>query len=104
MATAKSTTPVYDGLEEQRSRGTGKVGPAREIPVWEADDAPAGSTAESLLEYENGKPARVAGPTHHVHLQNGRVVSHFGGGTHYSEVDEDGNDVVHKIIVAYDNS
>jgi hypothetical protein len=62
-----------------------EVGQSREVPVWERDDAPPGSTAESLLVFEGGRPVRVAGPTHYVHLADGRVVGGFGGGTHYSE-------------------
>jgi hypothetical protein len=62
-----------------------KVGREREIPVWELDDAPPGSTSESLLVFERGVPVRVAGPTHYVHLADGRVIGGYGGGTHHSE-------------------
>lgn len=57
----------------------------REVPVWEQDDAPRGSTAESLLVYERGVPVRVAGPTHYSHLVDGRIIGTYGNGTHYSE-------------------
>jgi hypothetical protein len=62
-----------------------KIGREREVPVWELPDAPPGSTAESLLVFERGIPVRVAGPTHYVHLADGRIVGGYGGGTHYSE-------------------
>lgn len=62
-----------------------EVGEEREIPVWERDDAPPGSTQESLLVFERGRPVKVAGPTHYHHLADGRVVAGFSGGTHYSE-------------------
>jgi hypothetical protein len=58
---------------------------SREVPVWEQDDAPKGSTAESLLVYERGVPVRVAGPTHYHHLVDGRIVGGYGHATHYSE-------------------
>jgi hypothetical protein len=74
------------------------VGQTREKPVWEADDAPPGSTAESLLVFEGGRPVRVAGPTHYVHLADGRVVGGFGGGTHHSDTDEEGNERVTRIV------
>ena len=95
---------AFEDLESQRSEGTAKVGQDKPVPLHQRDDAPLGSTAESLLEYENGVPVRVAGPTHHIHLQNGRVVAHFGGGTHFVEPGPDGKDVTHKIIAAYDAS
>ena len=63
----------------------GKVGQERETPVWELPEAPPGSTAESLLVFERGIPVRVAGPTHYMHLADGRVVGGYGGGTHFSE-------------------
>lgn len=63
----------------------GQVGEEREIPVWERDDAPPGSTAESLLVFERGQPVKVAGPTHYHHLADGRVLGGFSGGTHHSE-------------------
>lgn len=74
-----------------------QVGQAREKPVWEADDAPPGSTSESLLVFEGGRPVRVAGPTHYLHLADGRVVGGYGHATHYADVDEDGNQRVTRI-------
>jgi hypothetical protein len=67
-----------------------QVGQTRETPVWERDDAPPGSTEASLLVFENGRPVRVAGPTHYVHLADGRVIGGYGGGTHHSEPGENG--------------
>jgi hypothetical protein len=61
----------------------------REVPVWEKDDAPDGSTEGSLLVYENGVPVRVSGPTHYTHLANGQIVGGYGIGTHHT--DDDGN-------------
>lgn len=61
------------------------VGEEHEVPVWERDDAPPGSTAQSLLIFERGRPVKVAGPTHYHHLADGRIVGGFAGGTHYSE-------------------
>jgi hypothetical protein len=75
-----------------------EIGQAREIAVWEREDAPPGSTAESLLVFENGRPVRVAGPTHYVHLADGRVTGGYGGGTHHSDVDADGRERVVRII------
>ena len=57
------------------------------LELWEADDAPAGSTSESLLYYENGLPVRVSGPTHFHHLADGSVVGGYGIGTHHTDVD-----------------
>ena len=76
-----------------------RVGRERETPVWELPDAPPGSTSESLLVFERGVPVRVAGPTHYMHLADGRIVGGYGGGTHYSEpvVDELGRVVGEKI-------
>lgn len=62
-----------------------KVGREKETPVWERDDAPPGSTSESLLVFEGGVPVRVAGPTHYMHLADGSIVGGYGGGTHHSE-------------------
>ena len=57
----------------------------REVAVWDQDDAPKGSTAESLLVYERGIPVRVAGPTHYHHLVDGRIVGGYGIATHHTE-------------------
>lgn len=66
------------------------VGYQKDVPVWEREDAPPGSTSESLLVFDRGRPVRVAGPTHFHHLADGRVVAGFSGGTHYSEDVDDG--------------
>lgn len=79
-----------------------QVGQTREKPVWERDDAPPGSTAESLLVFEGGVPVRVAGPTHYVHLADGRVVGGFGGGTHHSDTDEEGNERLVRIVANHE--
>lgn len=74
----------------------------REVPVWEREDAPPGSTEQSLLVHENGVPVRVAGPTHYHHTADGRVHGGYGIGTHYSEADPDGGpDRVVPIIGIY---
>ena len=75
----------------RRQEYMAKIGETKEKPVWEADDAPPGSTSESLLVFERGVPVRVAGPTHYVHLADGRIVGGYGGGTHYSEPLPDGS-------------
>jgi hypothetical protein len=75
-----------------------QVGREREVPVWEQDDAPPGSTSESLLVFERGIPVRVAGPTHYVHLADGRVIGGYGGGTHHSEPVMDGDRVIGERI------
>lgn len=76
---------------------------AKEVPVWAAEDAPAGSTADSLLVYERGKPVRVSGPTHFHHLANGRVVAGYAGGTHHTEPGPDGGpDRVTKILAIHE--
>ena len=76
-----------------------QVGRERETPVWELPDAPPGSTAESLLVFERGVPVRVAGPTHYVHLADGRVIGGYGGGTLHSEpvTDESGKVIGEKL-------
>jgi len=58
-----------------------------EVQPWERDDAPKGSTSESLMsEDENGKPV-VSGPTHYSHLANGEIVGSYGIGTHHDSGD-----------------
>lgn len=52
---------------------------------WEAEDAPAGTTQESLYSVDANGAKHAAGPTHYHHLADGRVVAGFGGGTLYSE-------------------
>lgn len=62
-----------------------QVGNKQETPPWERDDAPKGSTSESLLaKDENGKDV-VADPTHYTHLANGQVVATYGIGTHHTD-------------------
>lgn len=91
-----------EALDAQRDAGVPKVGPEKVIPVWERDDAPKGSTSESLLEYDHaGRPVRVAEPTHYQHLANGRVVPGYSGGTHYTE-SVDGKDVIVPIVAGYE--
>ena len=78
-----------------------QVGQTKEIPVWHPDHEshpPAGSTEQSLLVFENGRPVRVAGPTHYHHLADGRIVGGYGHATHYADVDEDGNQRVTRIV------
>lgn len=91
----------HAGLAEQRASGVGGVSNPKEVPVWERDDAPPGSTEGSLLRYENGVPVAVADPTHYHHLANGQVVAGYSGGTHYTTVDDDGNDVVLPIVARF---
>lgn len=88
-------TPV-----QHRTQGV-TVEKTKEVPVWEQDDAPDGSTHASLLVYERGVPVAVAPPTHYHHLADGRITTGYSGGTHYTEVDEDGNDVIVPIIRVY---
>lgn len=76
---------------------------AREVPVWERDDAPAGSTASSLMVYDRGKAVRVSGPTHYAHLANGRVVAGYAGGTHHTEPGENGGpDKITRIVAIHE--
>lgn len=90
-ALAANKTQLEDKLED-----------AKEVPVWEHEDAPAGSTAGSLMVYERGKPVRVSGPTHYHHLADGRVVAAYNGGTHHSEPGEDGGpDKITKILAIH---
>jgi hypothetical protein len=93
-----------DGLQATRkSAAAAELDNEREVPVWEADDAPAGSTASSLLVYERGKPVRVQGPTHYHHLADGRVGVGYNGGTHHTEPGEDGGpDKVTKILAVHE--
>lgn len=79
-----------------------QIGQTREKPVWELPDAPPGSTAESLLVFENGRPVRVAGPTHYVHLADGRVIGGYGGGTHHSDTDEYGNERITRVVANHE--
>ena len=82
-----------------------QVGQAKEVPVWDPahpGKPPAGSTAESLLVFEGGRPVKVAGPTHYCHLADGRVVGGFGGGTHYSEPDGKGGEKITRIVANHE--
>lgn len=79
-----------------------QVGRSGETPVWELPDAPPGSTSESLLVMERGIPVRVAGPTHYVHLADGRIIGGYGGGTLYADVDEHGNQRVTRITANHE--
>lgn len=71
---------------------------SRPTPVWELDGAPAGSTRDSLMVWERGEPVRVSGPTHYVHLADGRVLTHYAGGTHFTEPGPGGRDTVTRIV------
>lgn len=74
------------GLRIERGRqnvSAPELDNVREVPLWERDDAPDGSTESSLLVYEDGKPVRVSGPTHYTHLATGEIVGTYGIGTHH---------------------
>lgn len=71
------------GLRIERStKKAPELDTSREVPLWERDDAPDGSTESSLLVYEDGKPVRVSGPTHYQHNADGSITGGFGIGTH----------------------
>lgn len=93
-----------EGLEVTRKQAaTEAPDKTREIPVWERDDAPRGSTASSLLVYDRGKPVRVQGPTHYHHLADGRVTVGYNGGTHHTEPGPDGGrDKVTRILAIHE--
>ena len=101
MASEIGTLSGPDGADTtlRRQQYMAQLDTTREKPVWEQDDAPPGSTSESLLVFEGGRPVRVAGPTHYVHLADGRIVGGYGGCTHYSEpvLDSNGNVTGEKI-------
>lgn len=100
MSTEIGSLSGPDGADVplRKQQYTEKVGREKETPVWERDDAPPGSTSESLLVFENGVPVRVAGPTHYQHLADGRVIGGYGGGTHHSEaVTDEAGRVTEKI-------
>lgn len=90
-----------DALGQNTEAPAPDLDTAREVPVWELPDAPLGSTGESLLVYERGKPVRVSGPTHYGHLADGRVVSSYGIGTHYTEPDPSGGPDRTVIVTAH---
>ena len=101
MATEIGTLSGPDGADttQRRQQYMAQLDTTKEVPVWELPDAPPGSTSESLLVFERGIPVRVAGPTHYVHLADGRIVGGYGGGTRYSEavLDSNGNVIGEKI-------
>jgi hypothetical protein len=56
------------------------------------------------MEYDaQGRPVKVAEPTHYQHLANGRVVPGYAGGTHHSEPgDNEGDpDKLTPIVQSY---
>jgi hypothetical protein len=64
-----------------------KLDRKRDVAPWDKDDAPKGSTSESLLTTDdNGKPV-VSGETHYAHLANGQIVGSYGIGTHHTDAD-----------------
>src|SRR5258708_33919948 len=76
--------PAGADASPRKQQYMGEIGEKKEIPVWHPDhesSPPPGSTEESLLVFEGGRPVRVAGPTHSVHLADGRVIGGYGGGT-----------------------
>lgn len=76
------------GLRIERSqRKAPELDTEREVPLWERDDAPKGSTEGSLLTYENGVPVRVSGPTHYQHNADGSITGGYGIGTHVDNGD-----------------
>lgn len=98
-----STTEIdVEALASVSHTAQDSLDTSREVPVWEAEDAPAGSTAESLLVFDRGRPVRVAGPTHYQHLADGRVIAGYNGGTHYTEPGENGHDKVTKILAIHE--
>lgn len=90
-----------DALNQNTDAAPPTLDNVAEVPVWEADDAPKGSTEQSLLVYERGKPVRVSGPTHYAHLSDGRVAASYGIGTHYSEAGENGGPDRLALITAH---
>jgi hypothetical protein len=94
--------PEGTNVSLRKQTYTEKVGREKETPVWEKDDAPPGSTAESLLVFEGGVPVRVAGPTHYQHLADGRVTGGYGGGTHLSEPDGNGGETITRIVANHE--
>lgn len=89
-----SPVNIQRRADVQNPAEVGKVGNKVETPPWEKEDAPKGSTSESLLTTdENGKVV-VADPTHYTHLANGQVVATYGIGTaHTDENYENGRPV-----------
>ena len=81
--------------DERRQVLADALDDARELEVWDREDAPPGSTRHSLLVFRGGVPVRVAGPTHYHHLADGRVLPGYNGGTHY----DDGSKVTRIVAV-----
>jgi hypothetical protein len=72
---------------------------SREELPWERDDAPPGSTSESLLDYERGVPVRVTDVTHYHRLGNGQTIGGYGIGTHHTVAGENGEpDRIYPVI------
>ncbi len=93
--------PAGADASPRKQQYMGEIGEKKEIPVWHPDhesSPPPGSTEESLLVFEGGRPVRVAGPTHYVHLADGRVIGGYGGGTHHSDTDENGSERIVRIV------
>lgn len=74
-------------IERAPQRKAPDLDTRREVPLWERDDAPDGSTESSLLHYEDGVAKRVSGPTHYTHLANGQIIGSYGIGTHHDDGD-----------------
>jgi hypothetical protein len=103
MATEIGSLGAPEGANPspRKQQYLGEVGEKRELPVWHPDHPsgpPPGSTEESLLVFEGSRPVRVAGPTHYVHLADGRVIGGYGGGTHHSDLDEHGNERIIRVV------
>src|SRR5258708_33578161 len=93
--------PAGADASTRKQQYMGEIGEKKELPVWHPDhesSPPPGSTEESLLVFEGGRPVRVAGPTHYVHLADGRVIGGYGGGTHHSDTDENGSERIVRIV------
>jgi hypothetical protein len=88
-AAAKTNSPVNIQRRDnvQDAADVGKVGNKVEEKAWERNDAPKGSTSESLLTTDESGKTVVADPTHYTHLANGRVVATYGIGTAHTDAD-----------------
>jgi|SRR5215831_7644334 len=96
-----SRLSVPENLQSQRDSGVTAPTDTTEVPYWERDDAPAGSTSASLYHLNENGQKRVSPETHYHHLANGAVVLGYGIGTHHTSVDDDGNDVIVPIHRAF---
>lgn len=65
-----------------------KVGNPKAVEWWEAEGVPEGAHSQSLYYVDDSGAKHFAGPTHFLHLADGRVVAGYGGGTHYAEGDK----------------